>query len=173
MDIKTDLEQIDLNEILVLVPRAQINKIFTGRSGIETLQIGTRKSNKSYTCYDKHLERKRARKPYSEGSTITRLECRLQRRMPNFFDLAELDNPFAHVQIFDCTEVSNVSPDMKNFVDACRVRGPNNALMKHTISNRRKYRKALEAVSEPNWWKEWHRKNIWKSWKTELSKFQL
>tara|TARA_R110002111_G_scaffold206250_4_gene270625 strand:+ start:284 stop:1177 length:894 start_codon:yes stop_codon:yes gene_type:complete len=173
LDVNTDLYEVDLNDILVFVPRVQINRVYSRKLGLETIEYGSRKSLKSMSCYDKKLEMRKRGKILLEHDAMTRFEIRFNKKLPKFFDLASMENPFEKVEVYEIPNFKEQTEALMHFIDACRFRGPNNAITQLSISSRRKYNRKLRDFSEPYWWSKWHRAHIWKSWLIELQRFKI
>jgi hypothetical protein len=140
-DVALDLPGYHLEDVIVRTARLQKHGVYADRYGqVETTYLGTPRS-RCVVAYDK---------PQEGGvDARLRLECRLKPRCLGY-ELAQLDNPFAGVQLLpaDFSEASGIGIPSQLIADSIRIGGLKRVLLALDPEQRKLLRKAhKDAVS--------------------------
>lgn len=118
---------------------------FAGNGQLQSITFGKGSGNQTI-AYDKAAE-------LNDGTKeLTRIEVH-HKCSRTFAELYKLPNVFERVQVYslDCKGLGIDKGYWKNFQDACRLRGANNAIRNQPVAKRAPFKKALSKKAEP-WW---------------------
>lgn len=169
LDIAVDVNGIPIDALLLfsnkcsesLVWGRHFDRNYPDRLNIQTQQIGSKKSRKSTTIYDKRAERLSKGLLRGTGQECVRVEGRLHptvnidgkpRHGIYLNELSQLPNPLAHINIALYLPSGNKDWMFDLFLDATQQIGTQAALAKVSRALRSSYRKRLkEGVVD--WWR--------------------
>lgn len=124
-----------------------VQNSYSGNGRLESITFGKGTGNQTI-AYDKSLELSGS----ADGQPLTRIEIHHKCNY-TYAELKKLPNLFERVQIYslDCKDVPFGKGGHKNFQDACRLRGVNNAIRNQPVVLRSPLKKALSKKAVP-WW---------------------
>lgn len=168
LDIAVDVHGIPINALLLFSNKGGDSLVwgrhFDGkrldRLHIQTVQIGSKKSCKSSTIYDKRAERDGKGKMHGNNQECVRVEGRLRptvmvegKRRHGLYlnELSHLPNPFVGINIAIYLPTGNKDWVFDLFLDATQQIGAQAALAKVSRAKRSTYRAHLKAGAV-DWW---------------------
>lgn len=118
---------------------------FAGNGQLQSITFGKGTGNQTI-AYDKATELNDVTKE------LTRVEVH-HKCSRTLAELYKVPNLFERVQVYslDCKGLAIDKGYWKNFQDACRLRGVNNAIRNQPVAKRAPFKKALSKKAEP-WW---------------------
>jgi hypothetical protein len=165
IDLAVDVLNVKVDELLAESTGSKKSGMWCGpRGNIETLYIGSKYSNWRACIYDKKHCLKEKGLPYPHHET-TRIECQIKPKC-SVNELSKIKNSFKRVNIYNCGNGSELPKSLKmmwnTFLDSCRYRGAQAALMLIQDRNaRKKYRDLLIQHLAVPWFDP---DEIWKQW---------
>jgi hypothetical protein len=165
IDLTVDVSGVAIDDLLLSHPNFSKSSGFYGCGCTETYYIGTSKSPRRFCFYDKLAETKRnnltqlVKEPLPEVP-MTRIEVRLGQD-PYVAELASLENPFVSLQVASYNNDSAYGNEaFQMFLDSCRWRGAQDALLRLSPRTRKKFRQRL-AEGSSDWWRP---AELWAQW---------
>jgi hypothetical protein len=152
VDIYRDIQGRNIMDMLIGVKWSKtsqsyvrMHNSFAGNGQLQSITFGKGTGNQTI-AYDKAAELNNA------TTELTRIEVR-HKCSRTFVELQKLPNVFERIQVYslDCKGLGIDKGYWKNFQDACRLRGVNNAIRNQPVAKRAPIKKALPKKAEP-WW---------------------
>jgi hypothetical protein len=167
-DVTVDLPGVSINQILYHADKFTKSTTYGKSGAFETIYIGSKDSTSRLFCiYDKRAEIMRKNKKYGfqekeSAKEVTRIEARVLKRVP-LLALEGISNAFAGLKLWKYPKGPYTNL-LAFFLDSCRYRTAQQALLLATESNRKKF-KAFLNQSRCEWWDIDH---IWEQYPKAL-----
>jgi len=163
-DASVDIHGVDVDDLVVYSPKYRKSSGYYGSGKTETIYIGDAASPKRLCVYDKAIEiRRKNRKLLMKQENIhgphTRFEFRI-REKNSLKNLAGLINPYEKLIVCQHSTLLDNDEKFRLFLDSCRYRGAQDALLGLEESTRKKYKKILSS-QKCKWWDPI---GLWKGW---------
>lgn len=163
-DATVDVEQAKIDELFFYYPQMTKTAHFLKSGFVETMYIGGQDSPKQFCIYDKAVEIHRKNQQKTGGlveaipkKPITRIEARLQPKGGvTFKGLLAFPNPFEKLAVSALKVLSTKYEDdyvWKLFIDSCRFRTMQAALLLLPKNVRVKYHGRIKEAGFVGWWK--------------------
>ncbi|MEO5330009.1 MAG: replication initiation factor domain-containing protein [Magnetococcus sp. THC-1_WYH] len=164
-DATVDVEQVKIDELLFYYPQMTKTGHFLKKGAVETVYIGSQDSLKQFCIYDKAAEMHRKNqqkkvewlKEPAPKKPITRIEARISPKGEmTLISLLSFPNPFKKLRISAIKVLSTQYEDdfvWKLFIDSCRFRTMQAALMLIPKNERAKYQGRIKDAGFVGWWK--------------------
>ncbi|MBF0098810.1 MAG: hypothetical protein HQM04_18185 [Magnetococcales bacterium] len=170
-DATVDVQDVQIDELLFYHPQMTKTGHFLKSGLVETVYIGSQDSLKQFCIYDKAAEVRRKnqlktmehlKEPVPKKS-VTRIEARISpKEKMTFENLLSFPNPFIKLRISAMKVLSTQCEDdfvWKLFIDSCRFRTMQAALLLLPKNERAKYQNRINEAGFVGWWQP---DTIWK-----------
>jgi len=165
IDLTVDVYGVSIDDLLLWHPLFSKTSAYYKGGQIQTYYLGTPFSPRQFCLYDKVAETKRKNSKLFipdvlPPSPTTRLEVRI--RSNSFVsELLDIGNPFEQLKVGSFGyPFTPANWKVTLFLEACRSRGTQDALLMLPESTRKKFRKIIES-SQCAWWSP---AKVWKDW---------
>lgn len=155
-DLTVDCHGIDINDLLVWYPQFQRTQSFCRSGKLQTYYLGATDSSLRICVYDlvaklKRENYKRNCKHEIPGHAVTRVEARVRKDVA-LKSLGTIPNPFKALHIATYSRLPKAHDEKFNlFMEVCRSRGTQDALLMLDESTRKVFRQKLE-TGKCKWW---------------------
>lgn len=162
-DVTIDIHHADINQFIYSSPGISKTSLHMAKGEIQTYYLGSEKSPRRCCIYDKNAELiNKGLPPYSHP--VTRMEYRLK-KLGSISGLTDVGNPFEQLVISQLSRIPPCEDKYFNlFLDYCVATGGQNALLRVSESDRKKFRGRLK-MARPAWWEA---EKVWSTWPTQV-----
>jgi hypothetical protein len=152
IDLTVDVDGVDIEDVLAWRKATHLETIVRSRQGrLESITLGSKKSDTQYIIYDKLAESKHANSAVVAGNMpVTRIEFRRKRSI-SLEDLPNIKNPFSKLQVASYRRFGETKQEYRLFLDSCRLKGTTNAIKSLDLDKRGHYERWLQSYKSP-WW---------------------
>lgn len=169
-DATVDVQDVQIDELLFYHPKMTKTGHFLKSGAVETVYIGSQDSLKQFCIYDKAAEihRKNQQKKVewlkepAPKKPVTRIEARIYPKGEMTFNsLLSFQNPFEKLRVSALKSLSTQYENdfiWKLFIDSCRFRTMQAALLRLPKNERAKYQCRIKEAGFVGWWKP---NNVW------------
>lgn len=164
-DAAVDISGVQLDELLLSVPKIQMSRVFCKGGATQTYELGCLEGGRTIKFYDKRAEiiaknNKKIMKDAVPEAPITRCEIRLKPEV-GFADLEGIENPFLKVRVQDYALLPQCDEQVfRLFKAVAQCRGAQSALALLDQPDQKQVKLKLASAACP-WWNPDH---IWSGW---------